>query len=988
MSQISEKLTEEKWVSIKEAIAASGYAKDYIGQLCRSGKVRAQMINKCWIVNLSSLLHYKEKTALARKERMKEEIWNGATEKTTVEVSEIKPIFKETRPGLAGGPHTLDLRKQKQKISLKKEKLLEEQIDLWDQLLLGDSPPNLNHSATEPPFSFNIFSRFLKPLIIILIITIFSFILWNNPQVIKAAHHYSGKAVHQIPLIFSDLHDSLFRKISSAQITDSFQDTFSTLQTQFQDFPAVVKIIQGAIETQPLEIGKHAGQWLSHQASQIKEIVFKIFSPSVQRLTRLPSAPPPPSPEVSEDKLVQFKREADVLESQGLQVQPKIVEKTVVERIIERVSPGFSKKEFDLAIQALNNKFLNEIAQLKDRINTRTKSNFKAIALTQRIDTLSNVTLSTITVVGVTGLTDADIPNDITASNYLLLTGGTLTGPLTGTSLTLSGIFTVSGIATSTIAGRLELTKVPTITHSFSSWAPDVAGSAVLDSTLLINPASAASDSNLLGLAVAGSVKFLIDAEGDVFVNSLTSVGETVLSTTTASTFTVENNTTLGDSSSDRLTINARINTDLIPAADNAYDVGTSSLQWRSGYFGTSLGIAGTATITAMQLTAGGAFTIDSAGTLSLNTTNNQNIVIGGGNVGIGTNNPFTILNVEMSNSQTDWFNASNVNIVFTNTDDTAGNLAGIAFYHGTDSVSDRGAGIFAKFTDHTVSSENVELRFVTKSSGTLATRMTIDEDGNIGIGVIDPDKRLEVFETVADSQLKISYDATRFASFQVDATGDLIINPVGNDVFVGEVGTGLGNLIVENRLGVGTTSPTEQFSVANNIFIGGGGAPVLGTATSVYEGDIIILGKLDVGTIDPVYTIGGTKYATYGYSTIGIKEETITSINIATYNKIKGYYEYIVDFSTLKKGSDLWLFYQITDFGKNWKYLIVHLSAGFDGRVFYEKIPKKNQLIILSTVPGEVSFRLVANRFDWRRWPNLRPDQGGWFKGFELNIK
>jgi hypothetical protein len=49
------------------------------------------------------------------------------------------------------------------------------------------------------------------------------------------------------------------------------------------------------------------------------------------------------------------------------------------------------------------------------------------IALSHRIDQLSGTELSNITVSGVSGLTAADIPTDITASNYLPLAGGALT---------------------------------------------------------------------------------------------------------------------------------------------------------------------------------------------------------------------------------------------------------------------------------------------------------------------------------------------------------------------------------------------------------------------------------------------------------------------------------------------------------------------------------------------------------------------------------
>lgn len=85
---------------------------------------------------------------------------------------------------------------------------------------------------------------------------------------------------------------------------------------------------------------------------------------------------------------------------------------------------------------------------------------WNAIAGTNKIDKLSGVDLTSITVNGVSGLTDADIPDGLTASNYFPLTGGTVAGNLTvGGNFTLSGTQTLSGAltipylsATSTIA--------------------------------------------------------------------------------------------------------------------------------------------------------------------------------------------------------------------------------------------------------------------------------------------------------------------------------------------------------------------------------------------------------------------------------------------------------------------------------------------------------------------------------------------------------
>jgi hypothetical protein len=121
---------------------------------------------------------------------------------------------------------------------------------------------------------------------------------------------------------------------------------------------------------------------------------------------------------------------------------------------------------------------------------------------------------------------------------------------------------------------------------------------------------------------------------------------------------------------------------------------------------------------------------------------------------------------------------------------------------------------------------------------------------------------------------------------------------------------------------------------------------------------------KITVGTIDPVYTIGENRYATYMAGMVGIREEVTGTVRLNS--------SYTIDFKNLEIGSDLWLFYQTTDFGKNWEKLQIILSPGFNGRVWYEKNPEKNTLTIHGTQTGEVSYRMTANRFDWSKWNNL----------------
>ncbi|MHB1163603.1 MAG: hypothetical protein ACYCZZ_03760, partial [Minisyncoccota bacterium] len=40
----------KKYISSKQAAKITGYAKDYIGQLCREGRVSARLVGRSWYV--------------------------------------------------------------------------------------------------------------------------------------------------------------------------------------------------------------------------------------------------------------------------------------------------------------------------------------------------------------------------------------------------------------------------------------------------------------------------------------------------------------------------------------------------------------------------------------------------------------------------------------------------------------------------------------------------------------------------------------------------------------------------------------------------------------------------------------------------------------------------------------------------------------------------------------------------------------------------
>jgi hypothetical protein len=127
---------------------------------------------------------------------------------------------------------------------------------------------------------------------------------------------------------------------------------------------------------------------------------------------------------------------------------------------------------------------------------------------------------------------------------------------------------------------------------------------------------------------------------------------------------------------------------------------------------------------------------------------------------------------------------------------------------------------------------------------------------------------------------------------------------------------------------------------------------------------DITNVDKIDANTYDPIYNIDGTKYATYLSGMAGgVKEEVTGTVMLSS--------DYIIDFKNLEIGSDLWLFYQITDFGPEMENLQIIITPSFNGNVWYIKDSVANTLTIHGTQAGEVSYRMTADRFDWMTWSN-----------------
>ena len=223
---------------------------------------------------------------------------------------------------------------------------------------------------------------------------------------------------------------------------------------------------------------------------------------------------------------------------------------------------------------------------------------------------------------------------------------------------------------------------------------------------------------------------------------------------------------------------------------------------------------------------------------------------------------------------------------------------------------------------------------------------------GNVGIGTSAPTAKLDVrgeFRTVLNTQSIPASSAGGGLSILWNKSG-------------GSAEVNFYNLYNNAGVSFEFLQKTGE-TTANSLMTISSGTVTIGGGT----------GKINVGTVDPVYTILGKRYATYMAGMVGVKEETtgVVLLRKSQVSNQKSQYEYFIDFGNAPEGSDLWLFSKVTQLKDNFDNLTVLLTPGFEGNAWYQKDAVRRTLTIFGSAAGEVSYRLTAPRFDAAKWPN-----------------
>ncbi len=241
--------------------------------------------------------------------------------------------------------------------------------------------------------------------------------------------------------------------------------------------------------------------------------------------------------------------------------------------------------------------------------------------------------------------------------------------------------------------------------------------------------------------------------------------------------------------------------------------------------------------------------------------------------------------------------------------------------------------------------------------------------------------------ENISDSNgtatITFAVDPTAHNNFNVLTNGGwLVENPTGGHPGIAAL---MVNQARNGAIFAASASGTNRFLIANN------GTVTITTTNAAATASLVVsdaggtgTGKIDVGTVDPPYTINGKKYATFLSGIVGVKEEVAGQIDTNQYIAGLGYRN-VIDFNNLPEGSDLWLFGKTTNIKENIGELVALLTPSTPTSVWYEVDEENKRLVVNSARPTQISYRLTAPRFDHETWSNRR-DEDSEVTGFVLN--
>ncbi len=209
--------------------------------------------------------------------------------------------------------------------------------------------------------------------------------------------------------------------------------------------------------------------------------------------------------------------------------------------------------------------------------------------------------------------------------------------------------------------------------------------------------------------------------------------------------------------------------------------------------------------------------------------------ITGTGNVGIGTTNPETALQISSSSG-----------LRLTNTEPKKSTDERIGYIDFNNGGYGYGAAIESCVNeggDFKDVANNADLRFMTTydydASNTYVERMRIDRNGNVGIGTTSPGYKLDIYEDTTDTESYIRYSAKAIAGTGVKSTTYMRLERANSAGATNGYGGAIGGYLVQG-VGAGLVLATiTAGTVTDHMYIIANGNVGIGTTNPRYELDV-----------------------------------------------------------------------------------------------------------------------------------------------------
>lgn len=308
------------------------------------------------------------------------------------------------------------------------------------------------------------------------------------------------------------------------------------------------------------------------------------------------------------------------------------------------------------------------------------------------------------------------------------------------------------------------------------------------------------------------------------------------------------------------------------------------------------------------------------------------------------------------------------------------------ALFDSSGSLSGAGGVVFAQNSTYgfkmypvgtSGTSGTLNFSYITKSTGSPLrdNLLVIGANGNVGIGTTSP-----------ASKLSVNGDVKVVGSISLGG-----VLSIGDEAYIANNDVCHSGNNCQNVIDA-TTVTGNQLLAFNGALAVDSGITYTGTPTTsrTYQFGDGANSKINVGTVDPLYTIGGKRYATYMAGMTGVKEETSGVLSLT--KQSAGLFMAKFDFDDDPEGTDIWLFGHTTNLVKNkdvFDQAACLLTANFAGQTWYEKDWQEKTISVFAKPDNsrrenvEVSYRLTAPRFDYLKWTNHSEEPA---EGFNLD--